>query len=61
MLSKRTLRKFLVHLPEDELCDEKYAVLPFAGAVPDEKHQVAIETEAEMHELDAILANASIP
>lgn len=55
------MQKFIAYLPNGELFDAKYALLQFAGVVSDEKHLVAIETEAEMEDVDSALAKTGMP
>ncbi|QRM45795.1 hypothetical protein [Rhizobium sp. BG4] len=55
------MQKFVAYLPNGELFDAKYALLQFASVVSDEKHLVAIETEAEIEDVDAALAKTGMP
>ena len=55
------MQRFVAYLPNGELFDAKYALLQFATIVSDERHQVAIETEAEMEDVDAALAKTGMP
>jgi hypothetical protein len=55
------MQKFVAYLPDGELFDAKFALLQFASVTSDEKHLVAIETEAEMEDVDGALAKAGMP
>ena len=49
------MTKYLVYVPDRELFDAKYALLQFAGISSDENGLVAIETEADMVDVDTAL------
>jgi len=55
------LRKFVAYIPDGHLFDAKYALLQFAGVVSDERHLVAIETEADMEDVESALAKTGLP